>query len=101
MEHSEADLASLAENPPDLAAMRSRTAALPATPPNWCELVRDTETDLLYHHSRRVFPFGALAGKRKNLAFDPELLSVGAMFHDMGLVLPYSSPATGAPISAA
>jgi hypothetical protein len=56
------------------------------------QLVRDTETDLLYHHSRRVFLFGALAGKRRHLAFDPELLYVGAMFHDMGLVAPYSSP---------
>src|ERR1700712_5948090 len=50
------------------------------------ELVRDTEPDLLYHHSRRVFLFGALSGQRKQLAYDPELLYVGAMFHDLGLV---------------
>ena len=56
------------------------------------ELVRDTQTDLLYHHSRRVFLFGALAGKRQDLRFDPELLYIGAMFHDMGLLPPYSSP---------
>ena len=55
------------------------------------ELVRDTETDLLFNHSTRVFLFGALAGKRKNLKFDVELLYIGAMFHDMGLVPPYSS----------
>jgi len=55
------------------------------------ELVRDTETDLLYHHSRRVFLFGALAGQRQQLQFDSELLYIGAMFHDMGLVAPYSS----------
>jgi hypothetical protein len=55
------------------------------------DLVRDTETPLLYNHSRRVFLFGALTGKRKELAFDPELLYIGAMFHDMGLVSPYSS----------
>ncbi len=55
------------------------------------ELVRDTETPLLYHHSRRVFLFGALSGKRQDLTFDPELLYVGAMFHDMGLMPPYSS----------
>lgn len=55
------------------------------------ELVRDTETDLLYNHSRRVFLFGALAGQRKGLACDPELLYIGAMFHDMGLVDAYSS----------
>src|SRR3954466_2956697 len=55
------------------------------------ELVRDTETDLLYHHSRRVFLFGALTGKAKGLAFDAELLYAGAMFHDMGLMPAYSS----------
>lgn len=54
-------------------------------------LVRDTESDLLYHHSRRVFLFGALAGKRKALRFDSELLYIGAMFHDMGLQAPYST----------
>jgi HD superfamily phosphodiesterase len=55
------------------------------------DLVRDTETELLFHHSRRVFLFGALAGERKQLKYDPELLYIGAMFHDMGLVAPYSS----------
>lgn len=55
------------------------------------ELVRDTESDLLFHHSRRVFLFGALTGQRKNLQFDPELLYIGAMFHDMGLTAEYSS----------
>jgi HD superfamily phosphodiesterase len=55
------------------------------------ELVRDTESDLLFHHSTRVFYWGALAGQRKNLKFDPELLYVGAMFHDMGLTKEYRS----------
>lgn len=55
------------------------------------ELVRDTETDLLYHHSRRVFLFGALAGDRKGLGYDPELLYIGAMFHDMGIMDKYAS----------
>ena len=54
-------------------------------------LVRDTETDLLFHHSRRVFLFGALTGGSQGLAYDPELLYIGAMFHDMGLMKPYSS----------
>ncbi len=49
------------------------------------ELVRDTESTLLFNHSTRVFYFGALAGERKKLKFDPELLYIGAMFHDMGL----------------
>ena len=50
------------------------------------EYNRDVESDLLYNHSRRVFLFGALSGQRKQLAYDPELLYVGAMFHDLGLV---------------
>jgi HD domain len=49
------------------------------------ELIRDKEPELLYHHSRRVYLFGALAGQRRDLAYDPELLYVGAMFHDIGL----------------
>jgi HD superfamily phosphodiesterase len=47
--------------------------------------VRDAENDLLYHHSRRVFLFGALQGKRLGVDPDPELLYVGALFHDLGL----------------
>lgn len=50
------------------------------------DLIRAAESDLLYHHSLRVFVFGALAGERRGLAYDPELLYVGAMFHDLGLV---------------
>jgi hypothetical protein len=55
------------------------------------ELVRDTETALLFHHSRRVYYWGALTGKRRDLRFDPELLYAGAMFHDMGLTPQYAS----------
>ncbi|MDB6112644.1 MAG: metal dependent phosphohydrolase [Pedosphaera sp.] len=55
------------------------------------ELVRDTESPLLFHHSSRVYYFGALAGKRRELRFDPELLYAGAMFHDMGLTRKHSS----------
>jgi hypothetical protein len=55
------------------------------------ELVRDTESPLLFNHSSRVYYFGSLAGRRLGLRFDPELLYVGAMFHDMGLTPQYSS----------
>jgi hypothetical protein len=57
------------------------------------ELVRDTESPLLFNHSTRVYYFGSLAGKRRGLKFDPELLYIGAMFHDMGLTPQYSSKA--------
>ena len=55
------------------------------------ELVRDTEPPLLFHHLSRVYCWGALAGKRRGLRFDPELLYAGAMFHDMGLTRQHSS----------
>jgi HD superfamily phosphodiesterase len=55
------------------------------------ELVRDTESPLLFNHSTRVYYFGSLAGKRRGLKFDPELLYIGAMFHDMGLTPKHSS----------
>ncbi len=53
------------------------------------ELVRDAASPLLFHHSRRVFLFGSLQGNRLGLAVDPELLYVGAMFHDLGLTEKY------------
>jgi HD superfamily phosphodiesterase len=55
------------------------------------ELVRDTESPLLFHHSSRVYYFGALAGEHRGLRFDRELLYAGAMFHDMGLTRQHSS----------
>ncbi|WP_028935982.1 HD domain-containing protein [Pseudonocardia spinosispora] len=53
------------------------------------ELVRDVATELIYHHSRRVYLFGSLRGHQQGLEFDPELLYVGAMFHDLGLTERY------------
>lgn len=53
------------------------------------QLIRDTETDLLFHHSTRVYFWGAMTGKRKDLMFDPELLYTAAMFHDIGLTQHY------------
>jgi hypothetical protein len=49
------------------------------------ELVRGATTDLIYHHSRRVYWWGSLQGRNRDLSFDPELLYIGAMFHDLGL----------------
>ncbi|MBN3835230.1 HD domain-containing protein [Burkholderia sp. Ac-20344] len=55
------------------------------------EIVRETAPPLLFHHSSRVFYFGALAGKHRGLNFDPELLYCGCMFHDMGLTKKHCS----------
>jgi hypothetical protein len=65
---------------PDSALARAITA-----------FVRDTETELLFNHSSRVYQFGALAGVHRGLTFDQELLYAGAMFHDVGLMPDYSS----------
>lgn len=59
---------------PDSALAREATA-----------LVREVASPLLFDHSRRVFLFGSLRGRDEGLEFDPELLYVGAMFHDLGL----------------
>ena len=53
------------------------------------ELIRSREPELLFHHSTRVYLFGALTGERKRLKYDPELLYVGAMFHDIALTEAY------------
>lgn len=52
-------------------------------------IIRDTTTELIYHHSRRVYLFGALQAEARGLHPDAELLYVAAMFHDTGLVAPY------------
>lgn len=53
------------------------------------EVIEDREPPLLFHHSRRVFLFGMLLARHRNVAPDPELLYVGAMFHDLGLTDAY------------
>src|SRR5258708_9136166 len=69
----------------------SRPAAAGVTTPDTklardaTELVRESVTELVYHHSRRVFWFGSLQGRNRGLSFDPELLYIRAMFHDLGL----------------
>jgi hypothetical protein len=55
------------------------------------QLIRDTESDLLFHHSVRVYFWGALTGSRTGLSFDPELLYTAAMFHDIGLSARYEN----------
>jgi hypothetical protein len=49
------------------------------------DFVRQATSDLIYHHSRRVYFWGVLQGRERDLSFDPELLYVAAMFHDLGL----------------
>lgn len=53
------------------------------------ELVRAATDDLLFDHCRRTYLFGMLHAKHRGLEPNPELLYVGAMFHDLGLTAKY------------
>src|SRR5689334_12484399 len=53
------------------------------------QLIRDTESEMLFQHSRRVYLWGAMIGRRRGLNFDPELLYAAAMFHDIGITPHY------------
>jgi len=53
------------------------------------EFIQDIASPLVYHHSRRVYLWGSLRGRELGVTADPELLYVGAMFHDVGLVPAY------------
>jgi HD domain len=64
---------------PDTALVRDAT-----------ELVKEVSPELLFHHSRRVYLFGTLQGRLHKVFADPELLYVGAMFHDLGLTERYA-----------
>ena len=66
---------------PDTALVREAT-----------ELVREATDELVFNHSRRVYLWGSLQGGRRGLVPDPELLYIGAMFHDLGLTSDYASP---------
>jgi HD domain len=56
-------------------------------------LVTGMMNPLLFHHSRRVFLLGSLHARRLGLNPDPELLYLAAMFHDAGLLTPFSETA--------
>ena len=64
---------------------------VPATPlvRDATDFIRSAEDNLLFDHSRRVFLFGALHGRRRGLDSNLELLYVAAMFHDLGLTARY------------
>lgn len=55
------------------------------------ELLLEHGTPFIYNHSLRVFLFSSLNGQRNKAIYDPELLYISAVFHDLGLVPHYSS----------
>jgi hypothetical protein len=73
-----------------MSATRTTIAGIPipdsALADEATDFVQDVSTQLLFHHSRRVFLWASLQGEKLGLDYDPELLYVGAMFHDIGLL---------------
>lgn len=55
------------------------------------ELLREHGSEFLYNHTLRVYIFAALNGRQSNIKYDPELLYVSTMFHDLGLTAHYRS----------
>lgn len=53
-------------------------------------LIQETTRPLIYHHSRRVFFFGLMHARKLGVEPDPELLYLAALFHDAGLLAPFS-----------
>ncbi|MGK5739301.1 HD domain-containing protein [Micromonospora sp. URMC 103] len=53
-------------------------------------LVQETTRPSIYHHSRRAFFFGLIHARQLGVNLDPELLYVATLFHDTGLLTPFS-----------
>ncbi|UXY17854.1 HD domain-containing protein [Streptomyces cynarae] len=53
-------------------------------------LIQERSSPLIFHHSRRVFFFAAIHARELGLEPDPELLYLAALFHDSGLLRPFS-----------
>ncbi|MDD9268444.1 HD domain-containing protein [Paenibacillus sp. GCM10023248] len=56
------------------------------------ELLREHGDELLWNHSNRVFLFASIQGKKQQVKYDPELLYISSLFHDLGLTPAYRSP---------
>ncbi|KAA2239527.1 HD domain-containing protein [Chitinophaga agrisoli] len=65
------------------------------------ELLLEHGTEFLYNHSLRTFVFASLGAVNKKVQYDPELLYVSSVFHDLGLTPHYSSPDKGFEIDGA
>jgi hypothetical protein len=55
------------------------------------EVVSEYSSPALVNHCLRSYIWGASYAQRRNIAFDPELLFVAAMLHDIGLTQEFDS----------
>jgi HD domain len=53
-------------------------------------LIGQVTNPFLFHHSRRVFLFSSIQARALKIDPDPELLYMAALFHDAGLLTPFS-----------
>ncbi|MEV4811830.1 HD domain-containing protein [Micromonospora avicenniae] len=53
-------------------------------------LVQEMTRPPIYHHSRRAFLFSLMHAQKLGVRPDPELLYLSAVFHDVGLLTPFS-----------
>ncbi|MER7444288.1 HD domain-containing protein [Micromonospora avicenniae] len=52
--------------------------------------IQETTRPSIYHHSRRAFLFSRMHAQRLGVDLDPELLYMASIFHDVGLLTPFS-----------
>ena len=50
------------------------------------DLARDHSPPFLFNHVMRTFAFGRDAGALQGARYDPEMLFLGSVLHDLGLV---------------
>ena len=56
------------------------------------DLARDASPPFLFNHGARTFAWACLIADRDRIAFDRELLYVGAILHDIGLTGAFDGP---------
>jgi HD domain len=76
--------------PPEIVGVRVPDSALALTV---TALVREASPEPLFNHVVRSYVFGTKIGEARKLKFDPELLFLAAMMHDLGLTEKYMADA--------
>ena len=53
------------------------------------QFAREHSPPFLFNHVMRAFAFGRAAGLQQGARFDPEMLFLGSVLHDLGLIEPF------------